>query len=177
MQIYPIFISLKVVNIAVVFWAFLSRLATVWRILDILTLVSALVPLILFISAACSTYGFNGVTGTCEANVVETGALGNGGISGNVVDTGLVGLGGAATAGVGAAAAATGAGAAAVAGAPAAPTASFINGKWAVIVLPSSTRRASITPAFGDGTSIVVLQKVSILATISSAWTDSPTFV
>ncbi len=84
------------------------------------------------------------------------------------------GFGGAATAGAGAAAAvAAGAEAAAVAGA--APTASFINGKWAVIVLPSSTRRASITPAFGDGTSIVVLS-VSILATISSAWTDSPTY-
>ena len=57
-----------------------------------------------------------------------------------------------------------------------APAANLMIGKRAVIVLPSSTRNASMTPALGAATSIVVLS-VSILAKISSALTESPTFL
>ncbi len=103
--------------------------------------------------------------------VVETGALGTGGTCG--VETAGLDTGAASeTTG-----AVTGCEAGAEAGAEeeVAPAANFIIGKRAVIVLPSSTSKASITPAFGAATSMVVLS-VSILATISSVLTESPTF-
>jgi hypothetical protein len=45
----------------------------------------------------------------------------------------------------------------------------------ALTAVPSSTRISFIMPLFGENTSIVVLS-VSILAIISSALTDSPTY-
>ncbi len=76
--------SLKVVNIAVVFWASLSLDATVFRILDILTRVSALVPVI-FPGSAVLMVAFSGVTGTCEICVTLAGAFGIFGTLGKVV--------------------------------------------------------------------------------------------
>ena len=113
-------------------------------------------------------------------SVVETGALGTGGTSGKLLGVDSAGLGAAAAAATGVVDAATGCGGGGAelgdeVGAEVAPAANFIIVKRAVIVLPSSTSNASMTPAFGAATSIVVLS-VSILATISSVLTESPTF-
>ena len=73
------FISLNVVSIAHVFCASLSLAATVWRILDILTRVSDLVPLILLIFCVpVLSAGLNGVTGIFAIGTVDFGVDGIG---------------------------------------------------------------------------------------------------
>lgn len=160
---------------AVVFWASLSLEATVLRILDILTRVSALVPVIWVGSAVAIVVAFNGVTGTAETCVTEAGAFGIAGTFGKVVGvaTGVATAAGAAGVGAGAAAGA-GEAAAGLAGAPAPPRVTFTTAWLGPMVLPSSTSHSSTTPADGERTSIVVLS-VSTLAMHSSASTESPT--
>lgn len=170
---YPMLTSLKVVNMAVVFWASLSLDATVLRILDILTRVSALVPVIWVGSAVAIVVALNGVTGTAEICVTEAGAFGIAGTFGKVVGvaTGVATVTGAAGVGAGAAA---GLAAAGLAGAPAPPSVTLTTAWFGPMVLPSSTSHSSMTPADGERTSIVVLS-VSTLAMHSSASTESPT--
>merc|ERR1719318_109725 len=168
--------SLKVVSMALVFWASFNLLAIFKRMRFILTRCSDLVPAISVVGSA----GGSLTTGAAPA-------MGRGGIGagGGRLAMGAAGLGGGGVAGIGAAAAAAGGGgggggatAAAAdlgaAGAPPAPTFSLRSLAPGATVEPSSTRSSSITPAAGEGTGTLVLS-VSISQITSSSVTESPT--
>merc|ERR1719318_261774 len=174
--------SLKVVSMALVFWASFNLLAIFRRMRFILTRCSDLVPAISVVGSA----GGSLTTGAAPAmgrggmgaggGRLAMGAAGLGGGGGGVAGIGAAavaggGGGGATAAGVGAAAAAAGLGAA---GAPPAPTFSLRSLAPGATVEPSSTRSSSITPAAGEGTGTLVLS-VSISQITSSSVTESPT--
>merc|ERR1719318_2299283 len=148
--------SLKVVSMALVFWASFNLLAILRRMRFIFTRCSDLVPAISVVGSA------GGSLTTGAAPAMGRGGMGAGG--------GRRG-GGATAAGEGAAAAAAGLGAA---GAPPAPTFSLRSLAPGATVEPSSTRSSSITPAAGEGTGTLVLS-VSISQITSSSVTESPT--
>merc|ERR1719470_578888 len=151
--------SLKVVSMALVFWASFNLLAIFRRMRFILTRCSDLVPAISVVGSA----GGSLTTGAAPA-------MGHGGGRFAMGAAGLGG-GGGGVAGMGAAAAAGGLGAA---GAPPAPTFSLRSLAPGATVEPSSTRSSSITPAAGEGTGTLVLS-VSISQITSSSVTESPT--
>ena len=176
--------SLKVVNIALVFWASLSLLAIFILILFILTRCSDRVPAMLLVGSAGGSRttgaaptegrGGSGTGGGRDA----IGAVGLGGGGGGAVGMGAAAAGGGGGGGGGGAAAATGSGAGAAvgfaAGAPPAPSFSFSNFIPGWTVEPSSTSNSSMTPAAGEGTGTLVLS-VSISQMVSSSATESPT--
>merc|ERR1719278_2188202 len=173
--------SLKVVSMALVFWASFSLLAILSLILFILTRCSDLVPAICLVGSAGGIF----TTGAAPAaglggsgaggGVTFLGAAGIGGGGGGVAGmaaaaaAGGGGGGGAAAAGAGASAAGLGGG-----GAPPAPTFSLRSFVPGDTVAPSSTRSSATTPAAGEGTGTLVLS-VSISQRTSSSATLSPT--
>jgi hypothetical protein len=163
-------ISLNVVNMAHVFCDAFSLDATVWRILDILTRDSDLVPpiLLIFCVELLST-GLNGVTGILEIGTFNFGVDGTASTFGN--EDGGGGGGGVAASTFGFTFSTTGVAAAAGA---LPPLVFIINTFEFAFIGPSDANNCSITPLTGETTSKVVLS-VSILAITSSALTESPT--
>merc|ERR1719470_340458 len=154
--------SLKVVSMALVFWASFNLLAIFRRMRFILTRCSDLVPAISVVGSA------GGSLTTGAAPAMGRGGMGAGG---GRLAMGAAGLGGGGGGVAGIAAAAAGLGAA---GAPPAPTFSLRSLAPGATVEPSSTRSSSITPAAGEGTGTLVLS-VSISQITSSSVTESPT--
>merc|ERR1719318_1038979 len=176
--------SLKVVSMALVFWASFNLLAILRRMRFIFTRCSDLVPAISVVGSAGGSLTTGAATAMGRGGMgagggrLAMGAAGLGGGGGGVAGIGAAaaaggggGGGGATAAGVGAAAAAAGLGAA---GAPPAPTFSLRSLAPGATVEPSSTRSSSITPAAGEGTGTLVLS-VSISQITSSSATESPT--
>merc|ERR1719209_1366458 len=181
--------SLKVVNIALVFWASFSLLAIFNLILFIFTLCSLLVPAISVVGSAGGILS----TGAAPAAGALGGIGGGGGLAANGAAVrgggggGVEGIGAAAAGAAGAAAGGGGGGggaAAAGAGAAAAGAAAGLappGPSWILrsctpgwTVLPSSTSSSVITPEPGEGTGTEVLS-VSISQRTSSSETLSPT--
>merc|ERR550519_97791 len=180
--------SLKVVNMALVFWASFSLLAIFRRIRFILTRCSDLVPAISLVGSAGGSLttgaapadgrGGNGAGGGGGRLAIGAAGLGGGGGGVDGIGAAAAAAGGGGGGGGAAAAAGSGAGAAAGFGAagapPPAPSFSLRSLAPGATVEPSSTKSSSITPAAGEGTGTLVLS-VSISQITSSSETESPT--